>query len=357
MLLGEADANSAYFWPAETYDELKIELRLGTRVAAIRPGDHVVEMAGGETLSYHRLMLATGSRPRELPVPGAELAGIHTLRVIPDTLAIRDDVPAGGTALIVGGGWIGLEVAAAVTTLGAKAIIVEAAARLCARALTPDMSAWLLDFHTAHGIDVRLDTAVARFEGDGALARAVLSDDAIIETTLAVVGIGIVPNTELAEAAGLAVENGVVVDEIGRTSDPDIFAAGDVTNHPNPLLGRRIRLESWENAQNQAINGAKAMLDAAQPYAEIPWFWSDQFDANLQLVGLPDDWDEEVTRGDRAAGAFITFYLKNGKIDGAVAVNQGRDLRFAKRLIQAEKQVSAADLANPDIKLQALLKG
>ena len=164
MLLGEADANSAYFWPAETYDELKIELRLGTRVAAIRPGDHVVEMAGGETLSYHRLMLATGSRPREMPIAGADLAGIHTRRVIPDTLAIRDGVPTGGTARIVCGGWIGMEVAAAVTTLGAKAVIVEAADRLCARALTPDMSAWLLDFHTAHGIDVRLGPAVARFE-------------------------------------------------------------------------------------------------------------------------------------------------------------------------------------------------
>jgi 3-phenylpropionate/trans-cinnamate dioxygenase ferredoxin reductase subunit len=156
---------------------------------------------------------------------------------------------------------------------------------------------------------------------------------------------------------GSPIDNGIVVDEYGQTSHPDIFAAGDVTNHPNPLLGRRVRLESWENAQNQAINAAKAMLGTKQPYAEIPWFWSDQYDANIQMMGLPEDWDETVIRGDRDAGEFIEFYLKDGEIQGAAAINNPRDLRFTRRMMTSGKKFDAASLADPDIKLQKLLKG
>jgi len=355
-LLGESEVEDAFFWPRAEYDTLNIELRLGIGVEKIDRATRQVMLADGEAVPYDRLLLATGARPRELPVPGADLAGIHYLRAIADTLAIRGDMASDGPALVVGGGWIGLEVAAALRKQDRPVIVVEATDRLCARAVTPAFSDWLLALHRGHGVDVRLSTGVERFEGDGRLARAVLSNGETVACGLAVVGIGVVPNSELAEEAGLEVDNGVVVDDRGRTSDPDIFAAGDLTNHPNALLGRRVRLESWENAQNQAIAAAKAMLDAGEAYAEIPWFWSDQYDVNLQLIGLPQGWDSEVTRGDPAAGAFITFYLKDGRIDGAVAVNNGRDLRFARRLMQRGAVIPPEELADPEIKMQALLK-
>ena len=356
-LLGTAPVEKCYIWPPESWKDLKVELRLGARVERIDRDRHEVALAGGEAIRYDRLMLATGARPRPLPVQGADLPGVHYLRAIPDTLAIREHLPKNGKALVVGGGWIGLEVAAGLRKLGVEVVVVEAAGRLCARAATPALSAWLLELHRSHGVDVRLGGGVTRFEGDGKLARAVLSDGSIIATTLAVVGIGVVPNVELASACGLAVENGIRVDELCRTSDPDIFAAGDVTNHPNPFAGRHLRLESWENAQNQAIAGAKAMLEKGAAYAEVPWFWSDQYDANIQMIGVADSWDDEATRGDPATGPFVTFHLRGGRICAAVAVNNGRDLRFARRLMQMRKQVSAADLANPDVKLQNLLKG
>jgi 3-phenylpropionate/trans-cinnamate dioxygenase ferredoxin reductase subunit len=359
LLLGEVEPESCALFADADYRERDIEFRLGRRVTCLLPAEHRIELDDGSDLDYHRLMLATGARPRPLPVPGADLAGIHYLRTIPDALAIRGDVAAGKTALIVGGGWIGLEAAAGLRKLGMEVVVVEAADQLCGRVLTPEMGQWMLKFHTGHGVDVRLGTGVERFEGNGRVERAILGDGSVVETPLAVIGIGVIPNTELAGDAGLELDNGIVVDDMGRTSDADIFAAGDVSNHPNALFGRRVRLESWENAQNQAIAAARAMLGKGEPYAEIPWFWSDQYDVNLQLIGLPDGWDETVTRGDPAAspeGPFCVFYLKGGRIDGGVAVNNGRDLRFAKRLMQAGKPVTAAELADTDIKMQALLK-
>ena len=357
VLLGEQPPESTYLWPAESYDESNIELRLGVQATRISPAEHTIEIDGGETIPYDRLMIATGARVRRLPVTGAELAGVHYLRGIRDTEAIRADLAANARVLVVGGGWIGLEVASAARRLGGQVTVVEALSQLCGRALTPDLADWVLALHRGHGVDVRLETSVEHFEGDGRIARAVLSDGSSIEADLAVIGIGVVPNVEIAAEAGLAVDNGIVVDELGHTSDPDIFAAGDVTNHPNALLGRRIRLESWENAQNQAIATAKAMIGTGTAYAEIPWFWSDQYDVNIQLIGLPEGWSETVTRGDRDAGQFIVFYLKDGQIDGAAAINSPRDIRFARRLMAAGKVVDPTQLADPDVKLQALLKG
>jgi NADPH-dependent 2,4-dienoyl-CoA reductase/sulfur reductase-like enzyme len=218
------------------------------------------------------------------------------------------------------------------------------------------MSEAILDLHTKHGVEVRLKKSVTRFEGDGTLERVLLDDGMDIPASCAVIGIGVVPNFELAAEAGLEVDNGIVVDHHGRTSDADIFAAGDVTNHPNALLGRRVRLESWENAQNQAIAAAKAMLGKPEPYAEIPWFWSDQYDANIQLVGLPESYDEVAVRGDRNAGTFISFYLHEGRIVGAAGINTGRDVRFTRRLIASGAAATVAQLSDPGVKLQSLAK-
>ena len=356
VLLGDQPVESTYLWPDGSYDEWNMEMRLGTRVASISPAGHSLTLENGETVSYDRLMIATGGRARPLRVPGADLDGVHLLRAISDTIAIRKGISQGSRFFVVGGGWIGLEVAAAARKQGAEVTLVEALDQLCGRALTPEFAARLLKIHQGHGVDIRLNTSIDHFEGDGSVARAVLSDGNAVECATAVIGIGLIANTELADAAGLQVDNGIVVDELGRTSDPDIFAAGDVTNHPNALLGRRIRLESWENAQNQAIGSAKSMLDKGAAYTEVPWFWSDQYDVNIQLAGLPVDCDQTVLRGDPDAPEFIEFYLKDGRIDGAAAMNNPRDLRFTKRLIQAQKIVDPAQLADPAVKLQAILK-
>ena len=355
-LLGEVTVNSTYFWQQEALDEANIEVRLNTRVTAIGRDAKEIEIEGGDRIAYDKLAITTGARVRKLPIEGAELPGMFYLRTMEDMLAIRDAVKDGATAMIVGGGWIGLECAATLTKLGCKSVVVEAADRLCGRAVTPEISDWMLKFHTDHGVDVRLSAAIEKFEGNGQLERAVLPGGDTIDCSIAVIGIGVIANVELGQDAGLEIDNGIVVDDRTYTSDPDIVAAGDVTSHPNDLLGRRIRLESYENAQNQGITAGKAMLDKAEPYSEIPWFWSDQFDANLQMIGLPQDWDETATRGDEASNEFVTFYLKNGVIDGAISVNNPRDLRVGKRLMQGKTKVSAAELIDPETKLQALLK-
>ncbi len=357
VLLGTAEKESCLLWPAGTLEGQDIVLRLGERVASIDPAAHSLALEGGETISWSKLMLATGGRARRLPVPGAGLDGVFTLRTIADAEAIRPRLRDGATVLVVGAGWIGLEVAAAARKRGAKAVVVEVAERVCARALTPEMSAWVQGLHERNGVEIRLGRGLAEFKGANRLERAALSDGAEVACDLAVVGIGLIPSTELAQAAGLAVDDGIVVDETGRTSHPDIYAAGDVANHPNALLGRRLRLESWENAQNQAIATAKAMLGNAQPYAEIPWFWSDRYDANIQLMGLPVEWDETVVRGERESGSFVEFYLKAGRIEGAAAVNNPRDLRFTRRLMISGKMFDGSALADPSVKLQSLLKG
>jgi len=365
ILLGQKSPEAAYLWPAKSWDEWKVDLKLGRSAVRLDRASRRIELADGEVVAYDRLMLATGARVRKLSLPGSDLGAVRYLRAIPDTLAIRADIETAieqaGRVLVIGGGWIGLEVAAAARKLGAEVTVVEALDQLCGRGLARDLAEYVEGVHRRHGVDVRLKTTVARLEGSGRVARAVLADDTTIECGLVVIGIGVVPNVELARDAGLGVDNGIVVDDHGRTSDPDVFAAGDVTNHPNALLGRRVRLESWENAQNQAIAAAKAMLGDAPgetpPYAEIPWFWSDQFDMNIQMMGLPQSWDRAVTRGDPASGAFIVFYLKDGRLHGCAGINSGRDVRFTRRMIQSGRTFDAAALADPAVKLQGLMKG
>ena len=357
VLLGKEPAESSYLWPEGSFDELGIELRTGAEATAIERAGKTVALSGGGTVAYDKLLIATGGRVRRLPIEGEELEGVHYLRGIDDSAAIGADLGEGAQLVVIGGGWIGLEVAAAARMLGADVVVVEALEQLCGRALTPDLAAYLLDVHRGRGVDIRLGTTVEALTGESRVSGARLSGGETVPATAAVIGIGIVPNVELAKAAGLEVDNGIKVDALCRTSDPDIFAAGDVTNHPNGLLGRNIRLESWENAQNQGIASAKAMLGGETPYCEIPWFWSDQYDVNIQLVGLPADFEETVTRGDRAQGSFVEFYMKGGRIDGAAAIDNPRDIRFAKRLMQAEKIVDPAALADSGVKLQALLRG
>jgi 3-phenylpropionate/trans-cinnamate dioxygenase ferredoxin reductase subunit len=304
-------------------------------------------------------VLATGAAPRRLAVPGAELPGVHVLRSLEHSAAIAADFvwsgARGGTLLVVGGGWIGLEVAAAARQRGVAVVLLEALPQLCGRALAPALATELAAIHRARGVDIRFGATVQRFDGGARVERATLGDGTTVAIDAAVIGIGAVPEIALAQECGLAIDNGIAVDANGRTSDPMIFAAGDATSHPNALVGRRIRLESWENAQNQGIHVGKAILGKAErPYAEVPWFWSDQYDLNIQLAGLPVGWDRAVQRG--AGASFLVGYFAAGALVGAAAFNAGRDLKLLRRAMQAGVAVDPDRLADPATRLQDLLK-
>ena len=355
VLLGKTDIESTYFFKPESYKDDDIEVLLNTRVQKISCSDKNILLQDGRLLSWDRLALATGSRVRRLEVEGSGLDGIHYLRSLNDTRVIKESAKPDSTVVIVGGGWIGLECAATLKTLGCNPIVIESSDRLCARAVAPDISAWMNDFHTKNGIDIRLNTSVKSFKGDGSVTRVCLSDNSQIDCSSVVIGIGVLPNVELAEEAGLLVDNGIVVDDLCATSDKDIFAAGDVANHPNNFLKQRVRLESWDNAMKQGISAGISMLGKGKSYSEIPWFWSQQFDANIQIIGIPDSWDEAIVRGTKSANEFTEFYLKDNQIVGAVAVNNNREIRVTKRLMQSGKKIESADLTDSSKNIQTLV--
>jgi 3-phenylpropionate/trans-cinnamate dioxygenase ferredoxin reductase component len=325
VLLGQKPPESTHLWPKG----LQVTAYPGRRAERIERDAKRVVLSDGATLAYEKLVLATGGRVRRLP----QLPNALYLRTIDDTLALRAALLASKTVLVVGGGWIGLEVAAAARKLERQVTLVEVADRLCARVLPPRISAYLYDLHRRHGVDVRLGTGPADLAAD-----------------VVVVGIGIQPNSELAETAGLAVANGIVVDEFGQTSDPDIYAAGDVANL------RGLRLESWANAQNQAVAAAKSLLGQPTPYRDIPWFWSDQHGVNIQTLGIPAAEDELVVRGDPARDAATFCFLHGGRLASLVAINAMRDLRVARKLMAEGRILDRTALADAATPLQALLQ-
>lgn len=354
VMAGAAEPPSTHLFKPEDFAALGLDFRPGSRAVAIDRAAKRVALADGGAVAYDRLILCTGGAARRLPVPGGDGPRVHYLRTIDDSLALRARLGATGRLLVVGGGWIGLEVAATARKRGVAVTVIEALARLCERSVPPEISAHLLELHQANGVEVLLGEGVQAIENDGAGVALLLASGRRVKGDAVVVGIGLVPNVALAQAAGLAVDNGIVVDEQGRTSDPDVFAAGDVANLPLACLGRRLRLESWANAQNQAIVAARAALGQDARYDELPWFWSDQYDMNLQILGLPARWPAPVTRRAPAGGGFSHFYLEGDRIVSIVAVNAPRDLRAAKKLVETRKPVSAASLADPSVQLQRL---
>jgi 3-phenylpropionate/trans-cinnamate dioxygenase ferredoxin reductase subunit len=356
VLCGDASPDSAQLWKPDDFAALNIDSRRGVRALAIDRQNRQVSCDDGTVVDYDRLVLATGSRVRRLSLPGSDLPQIHYLRTLADCAALRERLATSRRLLVIGGGWIGLEVAASARKQGLAVTLVEVGERLCGRALPPLLAEHLLRLHRAHGVDLRLGCGVQRFAATGESITAHLDDGEALSVDLVVAGIGIVPNTDLAEAAGLEVDNGIVVDNAGRTSDPLIFACGDATHHDNGYLGRRLRLESWANAQNQAIVAAKALLGQDVRYDDVPWFWSDQYDMNLQTLGVPIQWGETTLRGDSAADAFTAFYLNGDQLEAVIAVNNGRDIKIARRLMEQRKPVTAGELADPGLRLQDLLK-
>ena len=356
LLRGDDGYERTFLNPAEFYAGKGIEHRPGTRVEGIEAEAHRLRLGDGETFDYDKLLLTTGGRVRRLTLPGAELDGVHYLRGIDDSLAIRKALAADASIVIIGGGFIGLEVAASARARGCAVSVIEMQDVLLGRVADPEIGRLLAEVHGAHGVEVLTGIGVERLDGDGRVRRVGCSNGRTLDADAVIVGIGIIPNAELAEEAGLEVDNGIVVDVFGRTSDPDIHAAGDVANHPNPILGHRVRLESWQNAQNQGISVARNMCGVGAPYAEVPWFWSDQFDINLQMAGAPESWDRLVWRGDPASNRFIVFYMAGDVVVAVNAFNLGREVRIARNLIERKTPVADADLADEGIKLRDLAR-
>jgi 3-phenylpropionate/trans-cinnamate dioxygenase ferredoxin reductase subunit len=353
-LSGEHPLERIYLRPAKFYDDRKITLRLGTRVTEIdRAAGRIA--VDGEHVAYDSLLLATGSRPRRLSCEGATLRGVHYLRTVADVDAIRAALAPGKRIVIVGGGYIGLEVAAVVKTAGADVTVLEMEDRILKRVTTPTMSAFYTAMHEARGVKIVTSTTVARFEGKEALEAVVTADGARFPADLSIVGIGIAPNVELAQAAGLECANGIVVDDHCRTTDPRIFAAGDCTQHPNPLLGRRLRLESVPNAMEQARVAARNMQGKDEVYAAFPWFWSDQYEHKLQMVGFSTDGDQQVVRGDMESKKFAVFYLKAGVVVAVDAVNSPKEFMAGRQLVDKRVVVDVARLADASVDLKSLI--
>lgn len=353
-LAGEQGLDRVYLRPETFYQSRNIELRSATRVAGIDARAKSLVLEDGSTIAYDRLLLATGARPRKLDIPGGGLPGIHYLRDIADADRIKADMVSGRRATIVGGGYIGLEVAAVAVEAGLAVTVLEMEDRILKRVASPEMSAFYHALHTDAGVDIRTGALAESFAGADHVQQVICADGTQVPSDLVVVGIGIVPNVELAESAGLTCEDGVRVDEHCATSDPDIFAAGDCTNHPNPVLGRRLRLESVPNAMEQSRVAAANLAGQDQVYASVPWFWSDQYDLKLQMVGFSTDGDSHVVRGDLAARQFVMFHLKGGVLTAADAVNAPREFLACRQLVG--RQVDSRQLADPGVDLRQLTR-
>jgi len=351
-LAGEFARERLFLKPETFYTEAKCDLRLSARVDSLHRAGKTVRLAGGDTLSYDKLLLATGARVRRLAIPGAGLNGIHYLRGIEDVDALRPALRAGTRLAIVGGGYIGLEVAAVAAKHGLDVTVIEAADRVMARAVSPALSTFYEAEHRAHGVKLLLNSSVQAFEGKDTVAAAMTSGGAIASDAV-LVGVGVVPNVELAQAAGLACDNGIAVDETARTSDPDIFAAGDCTNHPG-FAGERVRLESVQNAIDQAKHAALGLLGRPSPYLEVPWFWSDQYDLKMQVAGLLRPGDLAVRRGDPATRKFAVFHLRGGLVAAVEAVNAAPEYIIGRKLVGLRARVAPERLADPNVPVKSL---
>lgn len=348
-LQGALGAERLLLRPAAFYEKESIEARLGLRALSIDRRSARIDIGDGAPIAYDRLLIATGAPPRRLTCPGADLAGVHYLRSIADSDTLRPRLVPGARIVIVGAGYIGLEVAASARKAGCSVIVLEALDRVLARVAGPELSAFYERLHRDAGVDLRLGARVAAFEGDGAVEAVQLGDGSRIPCDAVVIGIGAEPATELARAAGLTLSNGIVVDEQARTSDAAIFAAGDATNFPSPLYGRRMRLESVPNAIEQAKVAGAGMAGQHAVYDAVPWFWSDQYDAKLQTAGLSEGADLQVTRGDPDSGRFSVWSLSAGRLIAADCVNDPAGFAVARRLIAAKATPAPERLADPAI--------
>ncbi|MGF6408555.1 NAD(P)/FAD-dependent oxidoreductase [Paraburkholderia tuberum] len=354
VLQGRTAVEKTWIQPISAFNEKEIEVRLDIRVTAIDAERRALTLSDRSQISYDKLVLATGARPRMLTLPGTNNERIHVLRTIDDALRLSEQMRTAKSIAVVGGGFIGLEVAASARAMGVAVTVLEAAPRLMERSLPESVATFLADVHKENGVAIVTHARLRGFEQSEGGVRVLLDADEFLDVDCVVMGVGAIPNTEIAEGCGLVVQDGIVVDEYGRTSHPDIYAAGDVTRHFNPLLDRHIRLESWQNAQNQAIAVAKAIAGEPEAYAEVAWLWSDQYHLNIQTAGNPGDWNDFVWRGKPEDGKFTVLALADRRIIGAICINNGRDMRYARQMITNRVIVDREKLADPATTLQSL---
>ncbi len=341
--------------PGRFYAEADVDLKLGVRAVELDLDNKRVRLGDESELVYDGLLLATGSRVRELDVPGHDLDGIYYLRTRDDADAISAHLGPGKRLVIVGGGYIGLEVASVAVSLGAEVVVLEATQRVMSRVVCPEVSAYYDRRHRDAGVELHYGASVAAFHGHDSVDAVEIDSGESYPCDLVVAGIGISPRVELAAKGGLAVDNGIVVDDFALTEIESVFAAGDCTSHPSAHAGRHIRLESVQNAVEQARTAASVFLGQRLPYAEVPWFWSDQYDIKLQIAGLSGDHDSVVMRGDPDSGRFAACYLRGGLLSAVDAINSPRDFIGGKKLIEARSRVDASRLANPSVNLAELV--
>jgi 3-phenylpropionate/trans-cinnamate dioxygenase ferredoxin reductase subunit len=358
FLAGEVTAESLQTKGAAAYEKAGVTVRTGTRATAIDRHEKRISLENGEVLAYGHLVLATGGRPRVMNVPGAALKNIFCLRTIADVVALRAAFLPGRRVVIVGGGYIGLEVASIAVKQGLDVTVLEGAPRVLVRVTSPEMSAFYQRVHQREGVKIRTGIAVSGFVPDpsgDSVAAVACGEAETVPADLVIVGIGLIPNTELGETAGLLVDNGIVVNHQAQTSDPHIYAIGDCAAHAHhEFLKRKVRLESVPNATEQARVAAASICGTTVPPASPPWFWSDQYKLKLQMVGLSDGYDEVVLRGDPDSESFIALYLKNGEVIAADAVNRIADFMTAKRLVADRKAIPPTALADESEPLKTI---
>lgn len=352
-LLGEQALERLFLRPEQFYADQNITLRLGHAVDRIDPVAKTIEL-GSDTISYDKLALATGSVPRRLPAAiGGDLDGVYTVRTLADVDAMANEFTKGRKLLVVGGGYIGLEAAAVASKLGLQVTVVEMADRILQRVAATETSDHIRALHQDHGVTIKEGVGLVRLTGDGRVTGAELSDGSSLDSDFVIVGVGIVPDTRLAETAGVELDNGIKTDEHSRTSDPNIWAAGDCASFPQN--GGRIRLESVGNAIDQAENAAANMMGANEPYVARPWFWSDQYDMKLQIAGLNSGYDNIVTRPG-VNGSISFWYYQGDTLLAVDAMNDARAYMLGKRLIEAGKSPDKSAIENPETDLKSLLR-
>ena len=353
-LRGEVGREKVYVHDEGFYAEHDIELRLGRTAKRLDTSSRELELDGGQRLGYNRLLLATGAEPRRLSIPGAELDGVLYLRSVQDSDKLRERLDRGGAVVVVGAGWIGAEVAASARQRGLDVTVVEPAAVPLERVMGVEVGAIYRDIHTDQGVRMLLGTGVEAFEGDKAVEGVRTSDGRTLECDFVVVGVGVQPRNGLAAKAGIAVDNGILVDEHLQTSLPGVFAAGDVANAQHPFYGERIRVEHWANALNQGPAAARNMLDRGIAYERLPYFFSDQYDVGMEYTGFAQSWDRVVFRGDPAAREFIAFWLVGDRVVAGMNVNVWDVADPIKRLISERVAVDDRRLSDPGVPLDEL---
>jgi 3-phenylpropionate/trans-cinnamate dioxygenase ferredoxin reductase subunit len=353
FFVGEKTEDELLIRAADFYEKNKVDLLLGSRVTVIDRDAKKITLEDGAEISYTKLALTTGARVRKIPFTGSELAGVFYMRDLNDVKQTHKFTGPGKSAVIIGGGYIGLETAASLRKIGMKVTVIEAMSRVLQRVTAPEVSAFYTRVHTEEGVDIRTEAGVDAIVGEKHVEGVRLADGSTVAADLVIIGVGVIPNIELAEAAGLTIDNGIAVNEFATTNDPDIVAAGDCTNHYNPIYDRKLRLESVQNATDQAKIAAKSICGKPEAYNALPWFWSDQYDLKLQIAGLSQGFDEVIIRGDSEQGrSFAAFYFSEGRFIAVDAINRPKEFMMSKRALTSGQTADPLKLADESIEIK-----